>query len=292
MSPTTIIDLGPKSPLLIQSSNNVNFLGYIADKLPQTSFSDTSELINIFALSRMFNDNFIEQLLAVGSGGINDMFSRPGKRVDGDYAQLSSINSQFGINKFDQDTYTVSFGENDPIRIFGGKNDPLVEVFFSASAENLEDTDKISPGRITYRTTNISCSDVSIKYGIESQLTPHYTWNIEQRDNGLSIFGSQKNNWLTNNTTQKKYQEFDRFYDENVETYFKSETSTTTPVDDFVQRNYIWNIDKNGDFSNNFNGSMSQIVVGAPYHFYFGLKNGATALDKYFKEYLNLEINE
>jgi hypothetical protein len=31
---------------------------------------------------------------------------------------------------------------------------------------------------------------------------------------------------------------------------------------------------------------MSIVVVGAPYHFYFGLVNGNTAVDKFYKLYV------
>ena len=34
---------------------------------------------------------------------------------------------------------------------------------------------------------------------------------------------------------------------------------------------------------------LGAIVVGAPYHFYFGLNNGKTAIDRFYKLYVSTE---
>jgi hypothetical protein len=124
-------------------------------------------------------------------------------------------------------------------------------------------------------------------------LTPHYKWKILENTNnpGGSIFGTQGNNWLTSNTdvVEVEYQKMDRY--DNY--YFKSSQAGQAPRNDFMERNYIWSVDTSRNYQEDtYTGMRSEIVVGAPTYFYFGLKNGSTSLDRYFKEYLNIELND
>jgi hypothetical protein len=296
LHPTTITNLGPKSPLLNLSSQSGNFLGYYIDQLPYTSFSDTSELINFFALSRMLNNSFLQNLFGGNKGGINEMFSRPLKKVDGDYAQLSSINSQLGVVKFDEDSYQVQGDPSNltsPIRLFASRQNPLIGVFFSATTGNLQETDYVSPGRIVLRSINPSptCPNVSINYGFKSQEVPHYKWEIVSNNNN-TIFGDQKNDWATSSSDifQINYQSMDRY----GTYYFKSQEAGQSPSNDIMERNYIWNYDSNSKILEEdvFPKINTRIVVGAPNYFYFGLKNGKTSLNRFFTEYLNIELND
>jgi hypothetical protein len=55
---------------------------------------------------------------------------------------------------------------------------------------------------------------------------------------------------------------------------------------DIYQRGYIFDVDNNGNFLlTPQRGQNAGIVVGAPYHFYFGLIKGQTALDKFKTKY-------
>jgi len=302
--PTTIMNLGPKTPLLRFATTSGRFLGYIASQLRQTSFSDTSELINFFALSRMLNNSFLENALGLNKkgegGGVRAMFSRGtnnGKganRVDGDYAQAASINSQFGITPFDEDYYTATSNAPNPpgpdIRLYASRKEPLFGVFFSASTVNLEEVDLVSPGRIVFRSNNIpACPDTPFVYGFKTQVVPHYKWNLVY-NSANKIFGGQFNNWATSSADifQIGYQNMDRY--QNY--YYQNNGSNQFPAVDFYERNYIWNMNvATGEYDDDTK-ITSTFVVGAPLHFYFGLKQGATSLDKYFTEYLDLELND
>ena len=54
---------------------------------------------------------------------------------------------------------------------------------------------------------------------------------------------------------------------------------------------FIYNIDSNGNFEI-LKGNITNTVntVGAPYHFYFGLKKGKTAMDLFYIKYVDTEI--
>jgi hypothetical protein len=56
---------------------------------------------------------------------------------------------------------------------------------------------------------------------------------------------------------------------------------------DIYQRGYIFDVDANGNFAlTPQNSSLnSKFIVGAPYHFYFGLVKGESALDKFKTKY-------
>lgn len=291
MNPTTIMNLGPKTPLLQYTSTNGNFLGYVADLLPPTSFGDTSEIVSLFGISRLLNDNLLEQLFAVGGGSIRELFSRGGSKVDGDYAQLTQINSQFGIEKFDEDSYTITHVGNtglNPVRIFSPKGDnPLIGIFFSATTDMLDQVDYISPGRINIRSVDPAvCPSRSVLYGIESQVVPFYKWNIDYGGKNL-IFGSEKNSWVTTNPSfSYPYQRLDR----KEKYYYKAELANGN--DDRQDRNYIWNAFPDLAPKLNPANPISQFITSAPNYFYFGVKAGSTAIDKYAKDYLVIDINE
>ena len=143
----------------------------------------------------------------------------------------------------------------------------------------------MSPGIETY-----SFSPVLIEENFgypKSQTVPFYKWKVEQPAN--IIFGTENNNWWTtpNQVSNsgfytKKYQSLD-FVTPN-EKYI----TTTTNL------GYLTNYDINGNpiatSSNVVDGEPggNPVIVGAPYHFYFGLYNGKTALDIFYKRYVQV----
>jgi hypothetical protein len=56
---------------------------------------------------------------------------------------------------------------------------------------------------------------------------------------------------------------------------------------DVNQRGYIFNKNSQGLYSGlKFPGMKDKFMVGAPFHFYFGVTKGASALDKFKQKYL------
>jgi hypothetical protein len=127
--PVTVMDLGPKNKYIQELVNSDVYDGYIADKIPSTTYQNIETFLNILILSRLISSNFIQLLIPSSSfAGGNDAegnddpsvgaffqnkrwsngqlfaigpFNLPGL-IDGDYAQMVSINSEIGILEFDK----------------------------------------------------------------------------------------------------------------------------------------------------------------------------------------------
>jgi hypothetical protein len=134
MFPTTIMDLGPRSQYLQEISMSDDYDGYIVQKLNATTFGDVSEILNYLILSRLVNSNVLQQLLGTGNAGILTYFNSRGKNmVDGDYAQLISIQSEFGIAPFEAANYPTPLTGIPPIYANGDAEDVVIGIFFSSS---------------------------------------------------------------------------------------------------------------------------------------------------------------
>jgi hypothetical protein len=273
------------------------------NKLTPTSYGDTSDILTFFVISRITNNIFV-RLLGGGNFGIfgsniiNILFSRPEFRADGDLVQLLSINSENGVVKFSADAYESYGGVDDPVQLLGNNvSGPIMGIFFSSTTEDLQFKDFLTPGKIDFRPSPAS-SAIQYSYGIKSQEVPFYQWEqnpprnplrryLFQRLTNPTIFGSEQNNWgtETNDIFSRKYQVLDRT---NVvsPTYF---IGSNTQGDDRRARGYIYMQDNNGVITPNVGNWSNKFLVGAPFHFYFGLKTGLTALDKFKQKYLSDE---
>jgi hypothetical protein len=257
--------------------------------LDTTSYSDTSDLVNLFVISRITDESFLNQLFAIkNNNGINQLFSRGNvsafnnaRRIDGDLAQSMSINSEFGVIPFSPEFYEVSSTTvNPPVVVIGSLNYPTMGIFFSSTTEDLQLKDFLSPGRINFRPTNNS-TYATYPYGIKSQVVPFYQWSLY---NTTTIFGSEKNDWSTSTgdiVQNLRYQSTDRT-NRTSPTYFQSNTSPS--YTDIYERGYIFSVDNTGNY---FSGGVvtNKFIVGAPFHFYFGVVKGDSALDKFKIKY-------
>jgi hypothetical protein len=285
--PTTIINLGIKDDFYQEIIFDPSARGYIMNTLNPTSYSDTSDLVNLFVISRITDENFLSQLIPAGNNGLNQLFSRPDKRIDGDLAQSMSINSEYGVIPFSPEYYRVYGTSNDPVVILGGLDNPTMGVFFSSTTVDLQNKDYITPGVIDFRPAN-NANAITYPYGIKSQYVPFYQWGLNQPST-QSIFGSQYNDWVTNQSDNinnsgifgYNYQSLDR---RNIGTpsYF---IGSNTQVSDIYERGYIFNVNPNGSYSYNAGTYPNKFLVSAPYHFYFGINKGLTALDKFKTKY-------
>jgi len=276
--PTTIADLGPRDQFITEICNNSNFNGYMADQVKSTSYQDTSDLIQIGFLSRLLNDTFRQTMFPVTTGGgttegkgIIQFFNstRKGDRIDGDFAQALSINSEWKVNPFIFENYpnpnSIYFGDDNqfpPRPVFG--------ILFETPTKEYDYRRKLTPGYETYSHTPL----IQDYYGFpKTQDVPHYQWKIESSPN---IFGSENNNWYTYSPFfHKGYQNLDF----NIDPYFQSSTT---------KLGILTNFDVSGQPLPTPQVS-TQVIVGAPFHFYFGLNNGKTAIDKFVKLYVNNE---
>jgi len=351
--PTTIVDLGMKYPFYAETSFEPSAKGYIMNQLPSTSYGDTSDLVNLFVISRIADSGFIKQLVNYANSSIRILFNRYGpfefgrERLDGDLAQNFSINSEIGVVKFSPEyydsancdtefcsgnscKYTISNNTDDiqnfsyydtdgvqqlgvigiggapqsicanrgygdiignvtvklegccdgaqfPTTILGTQNNPVMAIWYSSSEQDLQTKDYMTPGKINFVTIN--GQNFPYYYGIKSQTVPFYQWKLGTQ---TPIFGSEKNNWATDavDIVAKPYQSLDRS-NQSVPTYFQSKTVTS----DLARRGYIYSENPDGTYSEG-GAASDKFLVGAPFHFYFGIKKGASALDVFARKYL------
>ena len=278
--PTTIMDLGYKDSIYSEILLNPDANVFIVENLNPTSYGDTTDVVNMFSISRLVNSLY----------DLKWLFSRNtlerNKRVDADFAQMVSINSEEGVIKFSPEYYSTD-GQNSPVGVYGSTFNPTMGIFFSSTTDNLQFKDYITPGRIDFRgSPEMNFSPYT--FGIKSQLTPFYTWKLQ---NTSSIFGTEKNNWGTtqNDIVQYYYQSIDR----TTTQYFKG----SGVVNDQNMRGYIFNVSNDtvnvagrqykssGPIAN----TRASFVVGAPFQFYFGIVVGATAIEKFKSKYLSNE---
>ena len=275
--PTTIINLGFKDSFYSEIVFDPATKAYILPSINPTSYSDTSDLVNLFVISRITDEGFLSRIISFGDNSLNQLFSRPYERVDGDLAQLMSINSEIGNVSFSPQFYNSVSGA--PMTILGSADDPIMAVWYSSTTENLQTKDYLTPGRINFRSSN-NVNNYPYPYGIKSQVVPFYQWRLA---NTATIFGNQNNTWATNESEivqNRPYQSLDRT-SLTTPNYFRN---TNSSVNDLYARGYIFSVDANGNYSE-VGASSSKFIVGAPFQFYFGTVKGATALDKFKTKY-------
>ena len=303
-TPATIMNLGPKTAIFKELTLNPSDDGFVMDVLTPTSYGDTSDLLNLFVITRMTNARYLQFLLQrypgiLGTNSvINTLFSRPILRLDGDIAQMLSINSEFGVIKFSSQSYQDDPNDpNNPIYIARNPNGfSVMGIFYSSTTEDLQYKDYLSPGRINFRPTP-SSNAFPYYYDLKSQRVPFYRWRrddvaklwssinvILNLGNQVGIFGTQSNDWATGNSDifSKNYQAQDRT-DPSQPSYFLGSNSQLNDID---ARGYIFNVDANGNYSTTAGNYPDVFAVGAPNHFYFGLIKGGTSLDRFKSKYL------
>jgi hypothetical protein len=291
MFPTTIANLGYKDSFYSELSFDPSTRAYIIPDLDSTSYGDTSDIVNLFVISRITDENFLQQILSLGDNSINQLFSRPSdnsdlnrRRVDGDFAQLLSINSEIGNIKFSPEYYETQ-SVNSPTSILGTPQEPTMAIWFSSTTQNLQTKDYLTPGRINFR-GNDNVGYYPYPYDIKSQRVPFYQWGLKNTD---TIFGNQFNNWKTTEgdiVQNRKYQSLDRT-DITKPSYFISSNLSSSPnINDLNKRGYIFSIDPlTGEYSSLGAENSDKFIVGAPYQFYFGIIKGESALDKFKTKY-------
>jgi hypothetical protein len=254
-------------------------------------------MVNLFVISRIVSSTFIQKLISIGDNGLDQLFSRddnPGllrdsKRIDGDLAQMMSINSETGIINFSPEFYQFSSGNTSPVYVQTGNN-PLIGIYFSSTTQNLQLNDYITPGRVDFRGPSPNLQLYPYSYGIKSQVVPFYQWG-SGKNSTSTIFGSEQNNWQTDKADivqRKEYQSLDRLA-LTTPNYFKGANAS---ISDTFARGYIFEVNAvptpnatEFTFSLNAGKIPNKFIVGAPFQFYFGLIKGQTALDKFKTKY-------
>ena len=318
--PTTVVDLGPRDSFINEiccSAGENGFGSYYSDQIKSTSYQDNSDIVQLGFLSRILNEGVRQRILPISTGGNNSEgkgivqffnSTRGGYRIDGDWSQMLSINSEWKVLPFITENIPSSqyiyFGDNQngiPNSIQPDDIKPIMGLFFTASTPEIRYRKIMSPGIETYNFSPL----LEQKFGYpKSQNVPHYKWLIKKPTTSFgtpNIFGSEDNNWFTevyseasgNGFFSKKYQDLDFISpQEKYQTsltqvgYIASFNLTggtmpiTNPIAQCAPSPYL------GQNPLQEMISKDGIVVGAPYHFYFGLNNGKTAINRFYKLYV------
>ena len=315
--PTTVTDLGPRDSYTQDIVFSDDYDGYIMKDLDTTTFKDISDLLNTFIISRLINRSQLDKILdVVGVGQVLTYFSRKNLKIDGDYAQMVSINSELGTVGFSDENYdscedVFYNGANSKNAVFG--------IYYSS---NTQIRDYVTPKRTIISDENtINNSDCAFEYfKVNTQVVPFYQWFIKPNKNEDkdweggsslvgspyptdSIFGSQYNEWSTNPFSDKTffsygYQDLDRLLKSSryfrtngslVTKYFRGNIYSVNGAIPPAQRAEVTFWDKNNP---GVGTPQSERIIntGAPFYFYFGLYQGKSAFDRFTKKWIETDV--
>ena len=285
--PTTVLDMGPKYDWTKYVNLSPNYYGYQMNKFASTSWNDVSGLNQLLVISRLTNESFLLQLIL---SPIIGFFMRNGEeKVDGDYAQMLQINSQYGVSPYDAENYVddATNPAKNPVYVGAGDQSgslfsPVFGIFYSGSSE---DRDVISPRRLDRNLTGSTL--ISDYLGTKSQQVPYYGWTNQTWNNGgLTIFGTQKNNWETGEDGRP-------FFKQNYQSLDRLKTPMFLDSSGLIQnrKGYVFQRNITGDYvpKNASVPNNNKTIVSAPWYFYFGLKKGKSAMDKFVQTYVTVE---
>jgi hypothetical protein len=288
--PTTILDMGPKYDWSKYVTLSPNYYGYQMNKLSSTSWNDVSGLNQLLVLSRLTNESFLLQLIPGATTNEQfGFFNRNGEeKIDGDYAQMLQINSQYGVTPYDAENYVDDPTNplNNPVYVGAGNTlgslfSPVFGIFYSGSSE---DRDVISPRRLDRNFTGSTL--ISDDLGTKSQQVPYYGWVNQTWDNGgLTIFGTRENNWETGEDSRP-------FFKQNYQSLDRLRTPMFLDSSGLIQnrKGYIFQRNAKGEYiaKNASVPNNQKTIVSAPWYFYFGLKKGRSAIDKFSQTYIGI----
>jgi hypothetical protein len=235
----------------------------------------------------------------IGSN-ITAYFSRAKYKVDGDYSQLISINSELGVAPFESLNYPDNPPPDQSPVYFNGfsSEEAVIGIFFSSDTQI---RDFITPKRTIVDDTVPVSSPCGFSYfGAFSQQVPFYQWRINELPSNPSIFGSEDNGWNTDQLPNSgflaiKYQSMDRTDEVTPplpgSRYFKG-TDTNSSQSKYY-KGYIYAVNASGKIDESIgnwernNPEPNSVTVGAPFHFYFGLKKGASSFDRFTTKWID-----
>ena len=287
--PTTIMDLGPRNLYIQELVMSDDFDGYVANRLNTTTYGDVSELLNLLIITRLASPTFLSQIAGVG---ILTFFTRTKLMVDGDYAQMISINSELSVAPFQSINYPDRPpGQQNPIYYnpSGNINDIVFGVFFSSDTQT---RDFISPKRTIIDPDGLVDQPCTFSYfSVFTQEVPFYQWNIKGQDTN-SIFGSQENEWYSNPINGSAFFSYPYQLLDRTNSSSRYMRTSQRPENKYF-KGYIYSVYPDGTLNPEFNSIFPNsdndrlFNTGAPFYFYFGLKKGKSAFDRFTIKWLD-----
>jgi hypothetical protein len=293
--PTTIMDLGPRNLYIQELVMSDDFDGYVMNRLNSSSYGDVSELLNLLIITRLASPGFLQTvggLLGSPGIGILSFFSRTKLMVDGDYAQMIAINSELSVAPFQSLNYPDNpVGQQNPIYYNPSNNinDVVFGVFFSSDTQT---RDFISPKRTIIDPDGLSNDPCTFSYfSVFTQTVPFYQWNIKGEDTN-SIFGSQENGWYSEEIDGNAFFSYPYQLLDRIEPSSRYMRTSQRPENKYF-KGYIYSVYPDGTLNPEFNSIEPNspenrlFNTGAPFYFYFGLKKGKSAFDRFTTKWLD-----
>ena len=171
-------------------------------------------------------------------------------------------------------------------------------IFFTS---DLQIRDYITPKRTIINPTGTTVGNCTFNnFSVYSQIVPLSQWKFEPHKGGrASIFGGESNDWDYTNIYTSRYQSLDRL--DKPSRYFRTKNQDQHNF----RKGYIYAVtDGNSllttpQMQNNSISALRKyweqntpeeelITVGAPFHFYFGLKRGKSSFDRFRAKWINV----
>jgi hypothetical protein len=92
MFPTTIANLGYKDSFYSELSYDPSTKAYIIPDIDSTSYGDTSDLINLFVISRITDEGFLQKIISFGDSSLNQLFQEYTNAWNGNYTMKTLYN--------------------------------------------------------------------------------------------------------------------------------------------------------------------------------------------------------
>jgi hypothetical protein len=179
--------------------------------------------------------------------------------------------------------------------------DNSLGIFFSSDTQL---RDYVTPKRTIINPIGTTASFCTFSnFPVYSQLVPLSQWTIDATSGSKnSIFGGESNDWDYSTIYSSKYQSLDRLsppsryfrsYNTSQNNYLKgyiyavtngNSLTPSTPGGTPMQNGSITALVQYWDKNN---PGPEQVTTGAPFHFYFGLKRGASAFDRFRTKWIN-----
>jgi hypothetical protein len=175
--------------------------------------------------------------------------------------------------------------------------DNSLGIFFSSDTQL---RDYVTPKRTIINPVGNTTSICTFSnFPVYSQIVPLSQWRFEPHNGGrASIFGGESNDWDYSTIYSSRYQSLDRLSrpsryfrsnNDSQNNYLKGYIYAVTDGDSLLhspstQQGSITALIRYWDKNN---PDEELITVGAPFHFYFGLKRGASAFDRFRIKWIN-----
>lgn len=268
--PTTVMDLGPRNMFIkeicVDPELDVNCS--VSKSIGTTSYQDINDLMEYVISSKEVKEK--------GRLQVQDLFDRRGAgKIDGDIAQLLNFNSQMGIFGYDDEDPESPYATTGST-IYDGVGPVGIDFVFS---EDDEDTEIVEKDGTLLRLCINSAGNLTET----AQEVPYFRWNKRGDGFGSDTGDSEKQDWVLTSIYSTKYQggwtysglmETDPYNGaggdptDNINSHYY-DGSILPPFRDCADDNYADTV----------------VPIGGPFFFYFGLRTGKSAWNKFVKNF-------